>query len=90
MNQASKDLDKAQVEAREELGQPMPLKKMPVTKPISEYLKKKSPAKYPLQGLTQRKIDFEIMVFLARCNLPFSLVDELGFIEYGSLTEIYK
>jgi len=60
-------------------GQGLVSKKRPITATLDRYLKKHSPAKYQPNSVVQRRIDLDLMAYLATTNLPFSHVETRGF-----------
>ena len=78
---SQKELEEAVDEAREILGKTVPSRKMPFTKTIDSYFKRQEPKKFQSTSEKQKKIDFEIMTFLAKMNFPFSSVDHPAFQE---------
>jgi len=60
-------------------GQGLASKKRPITATLDRYLKKHSPAKYQPNSVVQRRIDLDLMAYLATTNLPFSHVETRGF-----------
>ena len=78
---AETKLEEVQDRVREKLGKPTPLKKIPHTKPIEAYMLSKSPLKYNLNSARQKRVDFDVMLALARGNLAFATVDQPWFRE---------
>lgn len=68
---------------RAEGGRVTPFKSRPITKGIEQYMnQRKMPTKYLPTADLQRRVDLDIMTFLATTNQPFSLVNEEGFKRY--------
>ena len=68
-------------------GQAPAAKKMALTTPIDKYMQKKTaPQPYQKTGPLQRRIDLEIMTWVATANIPFSLVDQKPFRRLEILT----
>jgi len=80
---SSKQLDAAQAQARVILEKPPLARKGPSTRTIDSYLTTdaKKIEKWKVNSHHQRRLDIEITLFLARCGLPFSLVEQPGFIQ---------
>ncbi len=53
--------------------------KRPITSTLDHYLLKKSPAKYLANSDPQRRLDLDIMAYIATTNLPFAHVEPKGF-----------
>jgi len=81
IGEAETILEEAEDRIREKLGKPTPLKRIPHTKPIEAYMLSKSPLKYKLNSERQCRIDFDVMLALARGNLAFNTVDQPWFRE---------
>jgi len=81
VNDAELRLEEVEDRVREKLGKPTPLKKLPHTKPISAYMLQKSPLKYRGNSARQKRVDFDVMLALARGNLAFATVDQHWFRE---------
>ena len=73
------ELEQTQDEVRAEAGLGSVHKKRPLTSTIDCYFSKHSPAKYLPGSDHQKRMDLDIMGFLATTNLPFSLVETKGF-----------
>ena len=70
----------ARDEVEEVTGHAPAPKKMALTTPIDTYLKKKTaPQPYQKTGPLQRRIDLEVMTFVATANVPFSVIDQKPF-----------
>ncbi len=76
-----KDYQEAQDVAREILGKPALARKMPISRAITEYFESADIRKFQMKSERQRRVDMEIMQFLARCSLPFSIVDHPAFVQ---------
>jgi hypothetical protein len=72
-------LEQTQDDERARAGVGIISKKRPITGTMHAYLKKKSPAKYLGNSDVQRRIDLNLMAYLATTNLPFSHVETRGF-----------
>jgi hypothetical protein len=77
--EAEVELEQTQDQARADKGLGSVYKRRPISSTIDQYMKKKSPAHYPPNSDHQRRMDLDIMAFLATTNLPFSLVETKGF-----------
>jgi len=70
----------ARDEVEELTGHAPAAKKMALTTPIDKYMKKKTaPQLYQKTGPLQRRIDLEVMTFVATANVPFSVIDQKPF-----------
>jgi hypothetical protein len=72
-------LEQTQDDVRTQAGQRIVSQKRPITSTMYQYLKVKSPAKYQANSDSQRRIDLDLMSYLATTNLPFSHVETRGF-----------
>ena len=73
------NLEQTQADDRTRQGLSVVTKKKPITSTMDKYLKKKSPAKYLANSDHQRRVDLDLMAYLAMTNLPFSHVETKGF-----------
>jgi len=77
-----KELGAAQDEARDILNKPPLTRKGPETMSIDTYFQSHRELEpWKLNSTRQRRADLDLMLMLARCGLPFSLVDQPGFKE---------
>lgn len=82
LTDAQKKLLEATDESRDILGKAPLTRKMPVTRTLHHYFEKQSNLeKYPGTSERQKRIDLEIMTYLARSTLPLSHVDRPCFKE---------
>jgi hypothetical protein len=82
VEKAAKDLELTQDKVRSEQGLGSVFKNRPRTSTLDRYLVKKSPAKYLPNSDQQRRVDLDLMGYLATTNLPFSHVETRGFKKY--------
>jgi hypothetical protein len=87
IEEAVKDLEQTQDEARGQAGSV--IKKRPITQTMDRYLVKHSPTKHLPNSDRQRRIDLDLMAYLATTNLPFSHVDTKGFKKYVYYDDLY-
>lgn len=77
-----KVLGEAQDAAREILNKPPLARKGPETKTIEDYfLSQQALEPWKPNSARQRRVDLSLMLMIARCGLPFSLMDHPGFTE---------
>ena len=80
--ESAKQFSSAQDEARRILEKPPLARKGPNSQSIQQYFPKQvTLEKWKLNSQRQRRVDLEIMQFLARCSLPFSTVDQPAFAQ---------
>jgi hypothetical protein len=76
------DLEQTQDDQLAASGRGIVAKKRPITGTMDKFLKKHSPAKYLANSRVQRRIDLDLMAYIATTNLPFSHVETKGFRRY--------
>jgi len=80
VREGQKALMSATDQARELLGKPALARKGPITRTIDDYFEsQQSLVPFPSQSKSQKRLDLEVMLFLARTCLPFSLADHPAF-----------
>ncbi len=77
LSQAAATLEQTQDDQRAYSG--VISHKRPITSTMDKSLKQKTPTKYLANSDIQRRIDLDLMAYLATTNLPFSHVETRGF-----------
>jgi hypothetical protein len=79
MSKAVATLEQTQDDEKTKAGHRIVSQKRPITSTMHQFLKVKFPAKYLANSDVQRRIDLDLMSYLATTNLPFSHVETRGF-----------